>query len=96
LYQQIPPDLQFDGVQGLLVLRWLEGYMAFSMAYRAPSSIWSPVYTDYYYYDVMPYVILLLLLHDAIWMEGKYTIAYGAQVVPVARLNAMVAVSAEP
>jgi hypothetical protein len=29
-------------VQGELVLRWLEGYIAFSKANRAPSSIWSP------------------------------------------------------
>jgi hypothetical protein len=46
LYQQIPPDLQFDEVLGQLVLRWLEGYMAFSKANTAPSSIWSPVDTD--------------------------------------------------
>jgi hypothetical protein len=29
-------------MQGQLVLRWLEGYMAFSKANRAQSSIWSP------------------------------------------------------
>jgi hypothetical protein len=46
---------------------------------------------------VMPYVILLLLLHDAIWMEGKYTIAYGAPSSACREaLNTMVAVSAEP
>jgi hypothetical protein len=42
-------------VQGQLVLRWLEGYVAFSKANRAPSSIWSPVYTDYVLHVVEEY-----------------------------------------
>jgi hypothetical protein len=35
------------------MFRWLEVYMAFSKANRAQSSIWSPVYTDYYYTHIL-------------------------------------------
>jgi hypothetical protein len=60
-------------VPGQLVLRWLEEYVAFSKANRAPSSIWSPVYTDLNIFYRIQYTGIKVYTDSAVKSSGNFS-----------------------